>query len=383
LTQPLAEALPDRSADTIEPEVALAGVVSGEIEQSSHQHGSFWRKAAVGFAIPFVIVAVSIFGFMELRGGLPASADAGAPSATVALPADRLYKAVSPSVFLVTVKNDNQNSASLGSGFLVSADGLVVTNFHVIKGGTSATIQTADLCQQFVVRGVVAVDPDGDLALLQTDATGSPLSIGSDDPPAIGSRVYAIGSPEGFTNTLSEGIISGLRTDDQSQIPMLQTTAPISHGSSGGPLLTADARVVGVTSEFWGEGQNLNLAVTASRIRRLIAARGALTALSVANDGYGAPAGQGDEPGSAAEDNKTLENIWTALNQKQLQDAADMLATVQERQADNTRFWYLSGYLQEQLHDYGQTGDSHLFQAAGIGDCPRFLSSRSATAPTT
>jgi S1-C subfamily serine protease/Flp pilus assembly protein TadD len=249
------------------------------------------------------------------------------------LPPDQLFRAASLSVFVVDVADDKQNWAVLGSGFLISGDGLLVTNFHVIRNGSCAKIETAS-GQKFAVTGVVAADPNSDLAILQTDAKGQPfLNLGADTLPAIGTHVYAIGNPEGLVNSLSDGLISGVRTDES--IPMLQTTAAISHGSSGGPLLTADAKVVGVTSEMFVGAENLNFAVPVSNIRRLIANRGTVQPFAVAA-----------QASSEKIDQQTLDNVSNAIDQDKYDSAQKMLASLQHRQDQNGQYWYLSAKFQ-------------------------------------
>jgi len=165
-----------------------------------------------------------------------------------------------------------------GSGFVATNDGLVVTNYHVVKGCASLTVllegnKTLD------VAGIAAVDPDGDLALVKTGgALPAPLQVAAGGLPEVGSRTYAIGNPLGLTNTLSEGLVSGLRKESDS-LTFIQTSAPISPGSSGGPLVDEEGRVLGVTTLCFVAGQNLNFAVQAARIRSLLGNyKGELTA---------------------------------------------------------------------------------------------------------
>ncbi|MFI5380036.1 MAG: S1C family serine protease, partial [Tepidisphaerales bacterium] len=107
-------------------------------------------------------------------------------------------------------------------------------------------------------------------ALLKVDAKDLPmLTLSPEAIPSIGTRVYAIGSPRDLCNTLSEGLVSGLRRETPG-VTHIQTTAPISPGSSGGPLLDESGRVIGVTSAFRADGQNLNFAVGTGRVSELL-----------------------------------------------------------------------------------------------------------------
>jgi S1-C subfamily serine protease len=125
------------------------------------------------------------------------------------------------------------------------------------------------------VQGFLALDVAADLVILKV-AGRSPTylmlaALGHE--PAVGSRAYAIGNPEGLANTLSEGLVSGRRQGRKvADMVWLQTTAPISHGSSGGPLLDASGRVIGVTTKSLAapDAQNLNFAVPSDKVRSLL-----------------------------------------------------------------------------------------------------------------
>jgi len=147
----------------------------------------------------------------------------------------------------------------------------LITYDHVIKGAATGGVK-GDRIDGGYIAEVLAEDEELDLALLlvylNSSAPPDPLQIAVDMPP-IGAAVYAIGTPLGLPNTLSPGIISGIR-DRGNGIPSLQTTAPISPGSSGGPLLSTDGTVVGVTTSYRTGGQNLNFAVPAPAIWQML-----------------------------------------------------------------------------------------------------------------
>ena len=164
---------------------------------------------------------------------------------------------------------DAQGQRGQGSGFVLSTDGLIVTNNHVIDGKCTYQIAFGD-DRLIPVERIVAIDRSADLALLKVDAKGIPmLKLFPGAMPAIGTRVYAIGSPRELSNTLSEGLVSGLRHETPG-VTHIQTTAPISPGSSGGPLLDENGRVIGVTSAFRADGQNLNFAIGTGRVSELL-----------------------------------------------------------------------------------------------------------------
>jgi hypothetical protein len=167
---------------------------------------------------------------------------------------EELFKAVSPSVVRIISIDKKGQPIGQGSGFVANDEGLIVTNYHVVKGASSLSV-LLDGGKALEVLGVASVDPEGDLALVKVrGALPPPLKLAG-VLPSVGARTYAIGSPLGLTNTLSEGLVSGLRKET---------------GSSGGPLLNESKEVLGVTTLCFIVGQNLNFAVEGSRIRRLI-----------------------------------------------------------------------------------------------------------------
>jgi tetratricopeptide (TPR) repeat protein len=221
-----------------------------------------------------------------IMSALPTTAPAPLAAVAAPLSPDALFASASPAVALIQVSNFLTDSLKQGTGFFVSADGLVVTNYHVLEGGVFATVTTSDGTKLAVV-GVVAVNPKADLALLKVDPAGHSLTVlrlAQGAPPAIGTHVFAIGNPRGLTNTLSDGLVSGMRTFDEKyvDVEVIQTSAPISPGSSGGPLMLADAQVIGVTSAGMDDGQNLNFAIPATQVRSLIDARGEPQPVAVA-----------------------------------------------------------------------------------------------------
>jgi S1-C subfamily serine protease len=144
-----------------------------------------------------------------------------------------------------------------------------VTNHHVVARAHKVYVMFTD-GEKVDVVGVKASDRDADISILKLARRVDlqPLHVSESSPPAVGTRAYAIGSPLGLTNTLSEGLVSGVRPEGAHDV--IQTSAPISPGSSGGPLLTAKADVVGVTTFVLRDGQNLNFAVPSSEVVSLL-----------------------------------------------------------------------------------------------------------------
>lgn len=157
---------------------------------------------------------------------------------------------------------------SQGSGFSIQP-GLFLTNYHVVQGGSSYTI-TAHDGSKVKADGIVRYDEDSDLAVIKVGKLShiTPLKAGSIHSIAKGDRIVTIGSPQGFQNSISEGIVSGIREFEYGQtesIDMIQITAPISPGSSGGALLNFHGEVVGVTTAVSEDG-NIGFAVAIDAI---------------------------------------------------------------------------------------------------------------------
>ena len=199
-------------------------------------------------------------------------------SGTGDLSPEQIYAKCSPAVFYMEVYDRSGNAFASGSGFFIDSNGTAVTNYHVIEGAHSAKILTADTNQVYDVQGVYDYSVTEDWAVIQVDGSGFDyLKIGDSNTAVGGATIYAIGSPEGLDNTISEGLISNpSRVLDG--VPYIQISAPISHGSSGGALINKNGDVIGITSAGFADGQNLNLALPISVIDGY--SRDQLTALS-------------------------------------------------------------------------------------------------------
>ena len=157
-----------------------------------------------------------------------------------------------------------------GSGFCIG-NGLVVTNVHVVAGAGAVSVKTHSGGTWPVV-AVRAFDLAADVVLLEVPGIDAkPLRLELVATPAPGDPVIALGAPRGLSETVTAGIVSALRTEGDQQF--LQHTAPISPGSSGGPILNDRGRVVGVTRFLFKDSQNLNFASPASAVRALVDAR--------------------------------------------------------------------------------------------------------------
>lgn len=186
-------------------------------------------------------------------------------------------KAFASTVLLVMEDKDGQ-TLSLGSGFLLK-DGQIVTNVHVIKGAARGYAKLIGAKAKHDIDGVLALDEERDLALLKVSGVhGISVTLGDSDMVEIGQTVYAVGNPQGLEGTFSQGILSGIRQDDTNKL--LQITAPISPGSSGGPVLNSRGQVIGVSVSTYKEGQNLNFAIPSNYLKSLLIAVGPSKSLS-------------------------------------------------------------------------------------------------------
>jgi S1-C subfamily serine protease len=182
---------------------------------------------------------------------------------------------VGAAVLTIVASNRAGTTVSQGSGFILTSDGLAGSNYHVIKGSVQAM---AECCngRVFEIRSIEGADLERDLVVFQLFERGSTdkprdlpyVTLGSSKDLAVGDKVIAIGTPQGLENTISDGILSAVR--DYKSVRYLQITAPISPGSSGGPVLSENGKMVGIATFQFEKGQNLNFAVAAEHIRPLI-----------------------------------------------------------------------------------------------------------------
>lgn len=200
--------------------------------------------------------------FQPIRFILLASFLLAVPS--VAKSPAALFKKVSPSIVVVDVKNKEGGFVALGSGVVTGA-GEVITNWHVVKDGADLGVRREGRKYHASVR---FADPPRDLCLLAVEGLAAPaVRMGRVRNLVVGQRVYAIGAPEGLELTLADGLISSLRPRDDSLV--IQSSAPISPGSSGGGLFDSKGDLIGITTFQMKDGQNLNFALPVDWIAEL------------------------------------------------------------------------------------------------------------------
>jgi regulator of sirC expression with transglutaminase-like and TPR domain len=206
------------------------------------------------------------FCLLVLLGAFAAVASADEPKAertTADLVAD-----LKPSIVVITFTGRDGKQEGLGTGFVVSEDGLIATNFHVIGEGRPISVQFADGTKREVVE-IRASDRQLDLAVVKVDQKGlKPLVLGDAEQAKDGQPVVAMGNPRGLKHSVVEGIISGRREIENR--PMLQLAMPIEQGNSGGPLVDRDGRVLGIITLKSQITDNLGFAIAVNALKPLL-----------------------------------------------------------------------------------------------------------------
>jgi hypothetical protein len=193
------------------------------------------------------------------------------PIAPAKLTTAQIADRATPSVVVVENFNKDGEKAGQGSGYVFSGDGIIITNYHVVRGAKSLTVRIPGQ-EPYRVDSVLGYEIDHDVAALQLTGSSLPaLLTETVEEPKVGDRVVAIGAPLGLESTVSEGIVSALRNAGTMHI--IQTTASISPGSSGGPLLNEYGKVIGLTTSTVRDGQSLNFVVSAKHVSELLSRR--------------------------------------------------------------------------------------------------------------
>jgi len=212
---------------------------------------------------------------------IAASPSSASFASTKPLSVNQIYRRAAPGVVQVTATQvvttpsidpffgsipQRQRQEALGSGFVIDKAGHIVTNYHVVEGARSVDVSFSD--NESRRARVVGADPSTDIAVLQVKAPSralTPLELGNSDDVHVGDAVVAIGNPFGLERTVTAGIVSALQRVIQAPNAysidhVIQTDAPINKGNSGGPLLDAQGKVVGVNSQIQSEtGGNVGI----------------------------------------------------------------------------------------------------------------------------
>ena len=200
-------------------------------------------------------------------------------AATAQTPQQIAQKAFRSTVLLV-MEDTNGQPLSLGSGFFVG-DGQIATNLHVVEGAARGYAKLVGQETKFNIEGYTAIDEKRDLIILKVAAFGTQaISLGNSDLAQVGETVYAVGNPRGLEGTFSQVIISSIRPVGSDKL--IQITAPLSPGSSGGPVLNRKGEVIGVSVLTIRDGQNLNFAIPSNYLKILLTKVGYAKSLSQA-----------------------------------------------------------------------------------------------------
>ena len=180
----------------------------------------------------------------------------------------QIAKKVLASTVLLVMEDTNGQPLSLDSGFFVKND-QVATNLHVVKGASRGYAKLVSQKTKYDIEGLTAVDAERDLIILKISVPRAQvIPLADSDTVQVGAPIYAVGNPRGLEGTFSQGIISSIRKIGTDNI--LQLTAPISPGSSGGPVLNDKGQVIGVSVATFRGGQNLNFAIPSNYLTTLI-----------------------------------------------------------------------------------------------------------------
>ena len=192
-----------------------------------------------------------------------------APAQTI-LPAEDIAKKALAATVYLEMQDEKGTTLGIGSGFFVQPN-LIATNYHVIEGAAKGTARLVGKSITYKIEGVTATDKTNDLTLLKVTANSiKPLTLSNSDAVKIGATVYVAGNPKGLEGTFSDGIISSRRDKDTKE--RLQMTAPISPGSSGGPVLNKKGEVIGVSVAVHKDldAQSLNFAIPSQYLKKLL-----------------------------------------------------------------------------------------------------------------
>jgi serine protease Do len=166
-------------------------------------------------------------------------------------------------------------SQALGSGFVWSSDGIIVTNNHVVEGASRITVNFQDGTQ--LPAKLIGVDPDSDVAVLRVEAKGlAAAPVGASADLMIGESVIAVGNPFGLSGSVTTGVVSALgrsvpsKEEGRTFTDFIQTDASINPGNSGGPLLNIEGKVVGINTAIYANAQGIGFAIPVDRARKVI-----------------------------------------------------------------------------------------------------------------
>ncbi|MEZ5565923.1 MAG: DegQ family serine endoprotease [Gammaproteobacteria bacterium] len=298
-------------------------------------------------------------------------------------------------------KSITRESNSLGSGFIISADGKILTNAHVVDGADEIVVKLADNTEKKAK--VIGIDSASDVALLKIDASGlQAVKLGDSSQLEVGDWVLAIGSPFGLEHTATQGIVSALGRSlpDGNYVPFIQTDVAVNPGNSGGPLFNTRGEVVGINSQIYsrsGGYMGLSFAIpinTASSVEQQLAANGRVDRgwLGIGIQGMngelatsfglekpeGALIGKVDDDGPAAKAGLKPGDVILAYDGHPIEHSADLPPLVGETKPGTTvplKVWrdHDSRQLKVTVARLKTPDDEQLANNSGDGDKPGAL----------
>lgn len=184
------------------------------------------------------------------------------------LKTEQIFRDASRSVVVIYAYDFYDNLSALGSGVVINNKGLIATNYHILQGNHRIEISHYD--KRISNVEIVGMDKDKDILILRINNDKFPaIKIGETKSLTVGQRIYAIGNPKGLENTISEGIISGFRNLDNTGNDLIQITASISPGSSGGAVVNTEGKLIGISTLSIVDGQNLNFAIPITEVLKV------------------------------------------------------------------------------------------------------------------
>lgn len=222
----------------------------------------------VAFCVLLAIFSTPAFAQSPAAPATPNTAGTAPAVSRASLTPREIAHRSLPSVVMLALETERVDAIKYGSGFFVAPD-VVATNFHVIENTINGYVKIVGKEPIYEILGLVGIDRSNDLALVKVKGIrGAQLPIGNSNSLAIGDEVFAVGNPKGLEGTFSQGIVSSIRQDGKESV--IQITAAISHGSSGGPILNTQGEVVGIAFSGLASGQALNFAIPSSYLKTLL-----------------------------------------------------------------------------------------------------------------
>lgn len=232
-------------------------IENNEIQKDNKKIAKRKYKMIVAISIIFIVIFTFVMICLSLKDDIMNYFNE--------MSSEEIYELASPVTVEIQVTTDD--GTSTGTGFFDDSDGTIITNYHVIEGGYEGIVKIKN-GGKFDIESILGFDEELDIAIIKIEYQSEYVLNKRTTELTTGEKVYTIGSSEGLTDSFSSGIISAVNRDIAGK-SFIQTTAPISHGNSGGPLIDRFGNVIGITSAGIEEGQNLNLAISVSEIENI------------------------------------------------------------------------------------------------------------------